>query len=437
MTLSAADFATDAHGWAEFLPPRRPAPPPSGTLRADWAVIGAGITGLAAARRLAELNPGHRILVLEARLVGQGASGRNSGYAVTASHFAGGYRPDEAGNYRRVNRINTAGLGILRDQVETLRIDCGWHEGGIYHTAADAASMREYEAFAHYLNQLEIAHTPLSPEALASRLGTGLYRAGLHVHGGALLQPAALVRGLSDSLPSNVQLYEQSPVLRLEDGAPAVLHLKGAEIHADHVVLAANYEMGKLGFLRRYMLGSTLSGSFTRLLTPEERAALGSLPEWGVLSLHTGGATVRLTAEGRICIRNTAEYNGDALLSPQQLATRRALHRDGFERRFPQLAHVPFEYSWSGVEGLTRNGTNFFGRKRANIYLAGGYNGSGVSRGTAFGTAIAEFACGADSDLIADCLASAPGQWLPPRPILDIGAFFTVRKRFMGVGQDR
>jgi glycine/D-amino acid oxidase-like deaminating enzyme len=138
-----------------------------------------------------------------------------------------------------------------------------------------------------------------------------------------------------------------------------------------------------------------------------------------------------------LCLRNAAEYNGAALLSETQLETRQAIHRAGFEKRFPKLAHVPFEYAWSGVEGISRNGTNFFGRQRDNIYLAGGYNGSGVSRGTAFGAALADYASGGQSALIDDCLASAPGAWIPPRPFLDIGALLTVLSRFRGVGLDR
>ena len=152
---------------------------------------------------------------------------------------------------------------------------------------------------------------------------------------------------------------------------------------ADRVVVATNYEAPALGLLQRYVVGSTLSGSFTRVLTQEERASLGSLSEWGALSLHGGGATLRLTRDGRIKIRNTAEYRGARLLTDAELGARQAVHRAAFERRFPQLARVPFEYAWSGVEGITRNGTNCFGRRRDNLYYAGGYNGSGVSRGTA------------------------------------------------------
>jgi glycine/D-amino acid oxidase-like deaminating enzyme len=436
-TPSNNGFATDPHGWAELLP-TRPAPRPlSGNHRVPWVVVGAGVTGLACARRLAELHPHKEILLLEARLAGQGASGRNSGFAVAVSQFPGGYEAGQSENHRRINRINQAGLDLLRAQVSDHAIDCQWQESGFHHTAADRHSARECRNFLHYLEAMEIPHTPLDHAALHARLGTGLYQSGVHVPQGALLQPAALVRGLADSLPENVTLAELSPVFGIQNGAPLVLRLANGEVRADNLVLAANYEAAKLGFLRGYLTGTTLSGSFTRTLSAPERASLGNLAEWGVLSLHPGGATVRLTADGRICLRNTAEFHGAALLSEQKLAQRQAVHRAGFEKRFPQLSHVPFEYAWSGVEGISRNGTNFFGRQRDNIYLAGGYNGSGVSRGTAFGAALAEYASGGQSPLIDDCLASAPGAWFPPRPFLDIGAFLTVRSRYKGVGLDR
>ncbi len=59
------------------------------------------------------------------------------------------------------------------------------------------------------------------------------------------------------------------------------------------------------------------------------------------------------------------------------------------------------------------------------------------SRGTAFGNAIADYVSGEDTQTVSDCLASAPAAWIPPRPLLDIGAFFKVRLRFKGVGRDR
>ncbi|MBO6894927.1 MAG: FAD-binding oxidoreductase [Roseibium sp.] len=435
--MNSSTFNTDRHGWAELLSPRQATQPFQGNHRAPWAVIGAGFTGLAAARRLAEIWPDQEIYLLDAREVGQGASGRNSGFAVAISHFGSGLSKEEIRDYRRVNRINQAGLALLRDRVQSDALACQWREQGFYHAAADEKARKECAHFQRYLDALEIEHSPLDASDLAARLGTETYQMGIHVAQGALVQPAALVRALAETLPANVHLFENSPVERLDHGAPHRLVTSKGVLEADKVLLATNFEAPKLGFLNGRISATTLSGSFTRVLTDEERKSLGSVSDWGVLSLHGGGATVRLTVDGRISLRNVAEYHGGHLLSDEQLKERQTTHRASFERRFPQLAHVPFEFAWSGVEGISRNGTNFFGEFASNLYLAGGYNGSGVSRGTAFGHALADFASGTESDLASDCLASKPASWIPPRPLLDIGAYFTIRQRFKGVGLDR
>ena len=402
-----------------------------------WVVVGAGLTGLACAQRLAELHPNDEVVLLDARLVGQGASGRNSGFAVAVSHFPGAYKSEHKESFSRVNRINQAGLDLLAQQIKSLSINCQWDDSGFHHGAADRASIKEHKHFIDYLNAMGVEHNSLDQDAMENRFGTSLYKAGVHVKRGALMQPAALVRGLADGQPKNVRLIENCPVLKIECGNPISLQLSGGEIKTDKLVLATNYEAPKLGFLRRHLIGSTLSGSFTRTLTSQELSTLGSHKTWGIISLHGGGATIRLTKDGRICLRNTAEYSGGALLSAQALQTRQVTHRQSFEKRFPQLAHVPFEYGWSGVEGISGNGTNFFGQQSKNIYLAGGYNGSGVTRGTAFGHALAEYAGGGQSDLITDCLGSATATWLPPRPFLDVGAMLKISARFRGVGLDR
>jgi glycine/D-amino acid oxidase-like deaminating enzyme len=417
MTQPRDKFPTDNHGWAELLPERRASAPLSGSRRVPWVVIGAGLTGLACARRLAQLHPADEILLLDARRVGQAASGRNSGFVVATSHF-----PHEIDcQWQREGFIHTA----------------QWQREGFIHTAAGEAALREQQNFLQYLDTMEAEHEVLDQAALQQRLGTSHYRGGVHIADGALVQPAALVRGLADTLPANVSLHENSPVYKITEGKPLSLQLAGADLRADRVILATNFESVSLNFLRSRIVGSTLAGSFTRVLTRDELASLGSLTEWGAISLHSGGATLRLTRDHRISIRNTAEYHGSVLLTDEQLARRQVIHREAFERRFPQLAQVPFEYAWSGVEGISRNGTNFFGQQRRDIYLAGGYNGSGVSRGSAFGTAIADYASGEASQTVSDCLASAPARWMPPRPLLDLAAFFIVRSRFKGVGLDR
>jgi len=430
------NFDHETKGWVDLIPHRKPQPILNSNLDTRWLVIGAGFTGLSCARRLAELNPNEKIVLLEAREVGQSASGRNSGYAVAHSHFSGGYQKDQLDQYKRIDRINQAGLDSLKSIINESQINCDFKESGIYHMAADKSSSEECEYFVDYLQKRQIEHIPLSQDQINLELGTKWYRKGVKVKDGALVQPAKLVFGLADTLPSNVKLYENSPVLGMEIGKINTVRLPNSTIKAENVIMACNYEPIANGKQKQRVVGVTLSGSITRVLTQEEVEMLGSESSWGVLSLHSGGATVRLTEDKRISIRNTAEYNNQRLLSDGQLKERQKVHRQAFDNRFPGLSHVGFEHLYSGVEGVSANKTNVFKKLSSNLYFAGCYNGSGITKGTAFGIGVANFASGNDDELVTDCLGIEKAKWLPPRPFLDIGAWYITKQRFKGVGKD-
>ncbi|HIL21076.1 MAG TPA: FAD-binding oxidoreductase [Candidatus Thioglobus sp.] len=146
---------------------------------------------------------------------------------------------------------------------------------------------------------------------------------------------------------------------------------------------------------------------------------------------------MRLTLDGRLAIRNTAEYNRSNLYSVPDIKERERLHRQAFNNRFPQLKEVTFEHSYSCVEGVSANKTNFFEKLGDNLFVAGGFNGSGISKGTVFGRALAEYASNQTSELIKDCLNCPSALWMPPPPLLGVGARFMVRQRFKDVGKDR
>ena len=437
MSQGNINFDHETRGWVDLIPPRSPRPKLTSNLEAKWLIIGAGFTGLSCARRLAEINPNDQIILIDAREIGQNASGRNSGYAVAHSYFSGVYKESQLSQYQRVDRINQAGLNSLRFLVAENNIACDYKDTGIYHTAADNNSSKKCDDFIDYLEKREINHTPLSQEQLQKHLGTKWYQKGVKVENGALVQPAKLVFGLADTLPSNVTLYENTPVLKMTVDKTNKLVVPNATITAEKVIMACNYESLAYGQPKQRVLGVTLSGSITRVLTKDELKSLGNQSSWGVLSLHSGGATVRLSSDGRISIRNTAEYNNQSLLTNQQLLKRQEIHRKAFNNRFPQLSHVSFEHCYSGVEGVSVNKTNIFNKLSKSLYFAGCYNGSGITKGTAFGMGIAEYVCQHESALVSDCLATAKANWLPPRPLLDVGAWFVTKQRFKGVGKDR
>ncbi len=108
---------TDMHqapGWYAMLPLPAPANRLKGEQNADWVVVGAGVTGLAAARRLAELAPEARIILLDSYRVGYGASGRNAGFIIDTPHLTEEFDHDDN---RRVSRLVIAGLAELEGHV--------------------------------------------------------------------------------------------------------------------------------------------------------------------------------------------------------------------------------------------------------------------------------------------------------------------------------
>ena len=70
--------------WLDDLPPRDPHPPLAGTTDADLVIVGGGFTGLWAALHAKRDAPERDVVVLEADVVGGGASGRNGGFMVAS-----------------------------------------------------------------------------------------------------------------------------------------------------------------------------------------------------------------------------------------------------------------------------------------------------------------------------------------------------------------
>ena len=229
MNQTYHNFDQETKGWVDLIQPRVPSTKLTVDVNAKWVVVGAGYTGLSCARRLAELNPNEKIFLIEAREIGQSASGRNSGYAVAHSHFSGGYQKTQLENYQRIDRINQSGLKSLKSIIENNQIECDYKDSGIYHLAADKNSSEESDQFVDYLQKRQIEHIELSKDQIKIELGTNWYQKGVKVKNGALVQPAKLVFGLADSLPSNVELYENTPVLEIDMGR--VKHNKNSKFN--------------------------------------------------------------------------------------------------------------------------------------------------------------------------------------------------------------
>ena len=279
----------DRSGFNALLPSRAPRPRAEGDLAVDHAVVGAGFTGLAAACRLAQLEPQSRIVVVEATEIGEGASARNSGFAGPRDLPAGPTAADRA-RATALDRFAGEGWAWLMDQVETHGIDCALRLSGRIRAAATARGAARVEALRDAVAAADMAHEMLDRAALEERIGTAYYRCALFTPDGFVLDPAALVRGLADALPANVVLCENTPLLSLAHRERWQLETPAARIAARNVVLATNAAIRKLGHLRDRLVTIYTYAALTAPLAPADAARLGTMPVWGLAPVLPGAA---------------------------------------------------------------------------------------------------------------------------------------------------
>lgn len=390
-------------------------------IQADWVIVGAGFTGLAAAYRIAELNPSDSIVLLDAEQAGKGASSRNSGYIVDITLNDGGSTLADEQTQLSKNKLNKAGLDLLRQRVEHYNIQCDWDESGKFHCAADRRNIHKLNNFEGFLDRAGLEHQIWTKDKLSARLGTDFYQYAVQTKSGVLVNPAGLVNGLIENLPDTVQLYEHSPVTKISEGKTIHLKTVKGSVKADRAIIAVNALMPKNGYKNNRVFPLTLTASMTRQLNDKEFDTIGQPAPWGVLSASSMGATVRFTNDRRILVRNTVEWWPGLTMDENALAIRRERNYSGLKKRFPGLTDLEFEFSWSGNVCISRNSKPVFEQAGDNLFLAGCYNAGGIAMGSLFGKLIVDHALNRESDELTQLLNQDKPTLLPPRPLLDIG----------------
>ena len=388
----------------------------------DWLIVGAGFTGLSAARKLGELNKNQKIILVDAQLAGEGASSRNSGYLVDTTLNDGFTSNKDLENYKKKTDIYSLGIETVKKFIKEYQVDCDWNEAGKFFATSKKEDKKTLLNFSKILSKLNFEHNLLNKKELTSRLGTNFYKFALYTKGGILLHPGKLVRAMIDTLPNNVKLYENSCLFNWVNNKDYVIsNFKHAKINSKKIIFATNGFLKSLGIKKNYNFPITLTASMTRALTDSEFKSIGEPREWGVLPVRPMGATVRMTKERRILIRNTAEVHNPFKMSQKELNERSLIQKLGIAKRFPQLPNDIINSTWSGIVSRTRNSSQIFEKIDKNIFVAGCYNGSGIGVGALFGEQIALKASEENSKEIETIEALNKPTWLPPQPFLNLG----------------
>jgi len=410
------------NGWWESLPSPPAAKLLRGERRFDFVVVGGGITGLCASRRLAELAPEASVALVEADRIGRSTAGRNSGFFVDLPHDISSESYSRSVDADKADvRMQRHGIDYVRSVVREHGIQCDWRDDGKFHASVNRRGKEALKHFADGLQRIGENFEWLDEAGIAKVTGTSFYHGAIFTPGCSTVQPAALMRGLSSTMQPNVEVFELSPVRRLEHmSSEKRLSFAEGTIRAGNVVLCTNAYAATFGDHPNGLLPVYTFASLSRVMTSAEVEALGGIDSWALIPADPMGTTIRRLSTNRICIRNHFAFRPGLEVSQADLRKARHLHQRSFERRFPMLKNVELEYTWGGALCLSANSGALFGKRDDGLYQAIGCNGLGLSRGSASGKVIAEYALGMTNDMTEQLLSQTKPRPLPARPIADV-----------------
>lgn len=420
--------------WSAILP-GQPAPVPlPGDQTADVAIIGGGFAGLAAARRLRQIDPRVTVAVLEASRIAGGASGRNSGFMIDLPHELTSDDYAGHGDDRGMIALNRHAIAFARGAVEDYAIPRDFFDpaGKVNGAASDTADALN-RSYAEHLTSLGEPSQRLDAQDMYDLTGSRHYVSGLYTPGTVMLQPAGFVRSFGEGLrAAGVGIWEQTPVTAFgRNGSGWILTTPRGRVTAAKVILANNGHLESFGFAKNRLMHVFLYASMTVDLPADALQKLGGQPRWGVTPSDPMGTTMRRIdtplGGNRIVTRTCASFLPGMEASDAALARTAAVHRAKFADRFPQLAGVRQEFTWAGHLCLTRNAVSVACELEPGLFAATVCNGLGTTRSTLTGIAAAERVMGLTTAITRHFDAEAEPVKLPPEPFASLGANLFLR----------
>ncbi|MFT7470315.1 MAG: glycine/D-amino acid oxidase-like deaminating enzyme [Kiritimatiellia bacterium] len=401
-------------GWNALLPAREASPALRKELSVDVLIIGAGWTGISAAKRWHSLSPEAGIALIDASEIGEGNAGRNSGFLLEIA-LAEDANPDQIEKMNLCNRLTASTMVEILAEIDASGHEVDITKAGTYRAAASEVGLKSLQNYRAFLEAAGLKFESLDATALRSRIGSDFYQEGLYSPDCYLAQPAAAIRALASLLPESVQLFENTPALKLDQqpGGWQVQTPNGV-VTAHKLVLANNAFSKELGIGRSRLVAMHTYAALTPVLEQSVLDDLGSDESWGLLPTHRLGSTLRRTCDGRLMVRSMHSYEEEAPLEKIIGGLQRRL-----EKRFPQLPDFDFEHCWGGAVGFTLNAGAVWGEFEPGLYVSAGCNGGGTVKGTLLGKLLVEAAHGMKVPNVPKLFGRA--SWMPPEPFRKLG----------------
>ncbi|HEY3451662.1 MAG TPA: FAD-binding oxidoreductase [Myxococcales bacterium] len=329
-------------------------PPLEGAATADYAVIGAGFSGLATAYFLRRAEPSARIVVLEAERVGAGASGRCAGFVSTdfGLSFAATARTFGRARAREAHHCMEQAVELVERLVRHNRIECEYERVGLLRVATTHTYERRVReevetARAAGLSGIEW----LDAKAVRQQVDSPLFLGAAWEARAGLVNPAKLALGLKEVLVrAGVLFFEQTPARRIERklGRLFVRTPKGGVL-AGKLAITTNAYSQQFRGLSGKQVALYMHAIASEPLRPEQLEAVGWRRRQAVVDARNLARFYRLTGDGRLLIggRNVSVPFGKGAgreLSPR---TFQGLEDDA-RVLFPALKRLRFPHRWGG-----------------------------------------------------------------------------------------
>jgi glycine/D-amino acid oxidase-like deaminating enzyme len=376
--------------WIDTAPPFSSAAegPPNG--EADVVVVGAGFTGLSAALALAR--KGAKVVVLEAGLVANSASGRNGGMCNN------GFAQDYYGmstklGFERANtlyRAFDAGVDKVEALVAQEGIDCDFKRVGKLKLAAKPEHYDKLVRAQALLAEQADPDTRMVPRSeMRAEIGSDVYHGGMIFGKSAGLHVGKFGQGLAEAAARHgARIHEGNPVLGIRRVAGQVHELRTPHgtVRAKQVLLATGTSsVGPLGWFRRRIVPV---GAFIIVTEPLPVDVLDRLTPRRRMTTDTKNFVnyFRTTPDNRLLFGGRARFAASNELSDAKSG---AILRRSMARVFPELADARIDYCWGGMVDMTQDRLPRAG-EREGLYYSMGYSGHGTQMSTLMGAIMAD-----------------------------------------------